>query len=87
MDKFEDQVRRIESISSHASLPQPLEVPMPMTSQVPVADKTHVFYKTPGLPTFSGAIPIPKGKAPMSSSSFRFGVSGVIIPMRPLKAA
>ena len=74
MDKFEDQVRRIESISSHTSLPQPLEVPTPTTSQVPVADKNHVFYKTPDLPTFSGAIPVPKGEG--SYEQFIFQIRG-----------
>ena len=71
LDKFEDQVRRIESISSHTSLPQPLKVPTPTTLQVPVADKNHVFYKTPDLPTFSGAIPVPKGEGSYEQFSFQ----------------
>ena len=74
LDKFEDQVRQIESISSHTILPQPLEVPTPMASQVPVADKTCVFYKTPDLPTFSGAIPVPKGEG--SYEQFIFQIRG-----------
>ena len=45
-----------------------------MTSQVPVADKTRVFYKTPDLPTFSGAIPIPKGEG--SYEQFIFQIRG-----------
>ena len=55
-------------------MPQPLEVPTPTTSQVPVADKTHVFYKTPDLPTFLGAIPVPKGEG--SYEQFIFQIRG-----------
>ena len=74
-DKFEDQVRRIESISSHASLPQPIDVPTPTTSQVPVpAEKGCVFYKTPDLPTFSGAVLVPKGEG--SYEQFIFQIQG-----------
>ena len=55
-------------------MPQPLEVPTPTTSQVPVADKNRVFYKTPDLPTFSGAIPVPKGEG--SYEQFIFQIQG-----------
>ena len=49
-------------------------MPTPTTLQVPVANKTRVFYKTPDLPTFSGAIPIPKGEG--SYEQFIFQIRG-----------
>ena len=81
-----DQVRRIESISSHTSLPQPVDVPTPITSQILVAtEKGWMFYKTPDLPTFSGAIPVPKGEG--SYEQFIFQIWGFrgIIQMKPLR--
>ena len=45
-----------------------------MASQVPVADKTCVFYKTLNLPTFLGAIPVPKGEG--SYEQFIFQIRG-----------
>ena len=53
-------------------MPQPLEVPTPKTSQIPVAG--IVLYKTPDLPTFSGAIPVPKGEG--TYEQFIFQIQG-----------
>ena len=75
LDKFEDHVRWIENISSHTSLPQLIDVPMPNASQMPVAiEKGWMFYQTPDLLTFSGVVPIPKGEG--SCEQFIFQIHG-----------
>ena len=73
LDKFKDQVRRIESLSSHTSLPQPIDVPTPIPSQL-MHEKGQLLYRTPNLPTFSGSLPIPKGEG--SYEQFIFQVRG-----------
>ena len=55
-------------------MPQPLEVPTPTTSQVPVSDKNRMSYKTPDLPTFIRAVPVPKGEG--SYEQFIFQIQG-----------
>ena len=69
LDKFEEQVRRVELLQSRTSVsPLPIDISTPQIS-IADLDKTGVskqiqliFAKMPPLPTFSGAIPVPKGE-------------------------
>ena len=86
LDKFEEQVKRVELVYSRTSVsPIPFDVDTPQVSSVEM-DKTHptltvansqfqaLFNKLPPLPTFSGAIPVPKGEG--LYEQFMFQVKG-----------
>ena len=70
LDKFEEQVKRIESCDS---VPKPIDVSTPRDSdlQVTPTSPRHIFYKTPPLPKFSGTLPVPKGEGHKSNLFFR----------------
>ena len=73
LDKFEEQVKRIESCDS---VPKPIDVSTPQDSdlQVTPTSPRHIFYKTPPLPKFSGTLPVPKGEG--SYEQFVFQICG-----------
>ena len=86
LDKFEEQVKRVELVYSRTSVsPTPFDVDTPQVSSVEM-DRTPptltvvnsqfqaLFNKLPPLPTFSGAIPVPKGEG--SYEQFMFQVKG-----------
>ena len=56
-----------------------------MTSQVPVSENGLMFYKTPDLPTFSGAVPVPKGDGSYEQFIFQIQGLGAITLMQPLR--
>ena len=65
LDKFEEQVKQIEMLSSRSTVgPTPIDVITPQGSEAgflsPVLQ--HPLYKLPPLPKFSGALPVPKGE-------------------------
>ena len=72
IDKLEDQVRRVESLSSHSSMPRPGDIRTPQVSNTSAANTGN--YRTPNLPTFSGTLPVPKGEG--SYEQFIFQVRG-----------
>ena len=72
IDKLEDQVKRVECLSSSTSLPQPIDILTPRFSNTAAASAGN--YCTPNLPTFSGILPVPKGEG--SYEQFIFQVRG-----------
>ena len=77
LDKFEEQVKHIEVVSSRSTMgPTPIVVTMPQGSETgsvsPVLQ--HPLYKLPPLPKFSGALPVPKGEG--SFEQFMFQIHG-----------
>ena len=81
LDKFEEQVKRVELLQSRTSLsPLPIDVSTPQIS-IAELDKPGVskqiqsiFTKMPPLPTFSGTLPVPKGEG--SYEQFMFQIRG-----------
>ena len=76
LDKFEEQVKRIEVVSSRSTVgPIPIDAAMPQGSETesvsPVSQ--HPLYKLP-LPKFSGTLPVPKGEG--SFEQFMFQIRG-----------
>ena len=81
LDKFEEQVKRVELLQSRTSLsPLPIDVSTP---QISIADLDKpgvskqiqtIFSKMPPLPTFSGTLPVPKGEG--SYEQFMFQIRG-----------
>ena len=77
LDKFEEQVKRIEVVSSRSTVgPTPIDVITPQCSETghvnPVLQ--HQLYKLPPVPKFSGALPVPKGEG--SFEQFMFQIRG-----------
>ena len=77
LDKFEEQVKRIEVVSSRSTVgPIPIDVATPQGSETesvsPVSQ--HPLYKLPPLPKFSGTLPVPKGEG--SFEQFMFQIRG-----------
>ena len=72
IDKLENQVRRVESLSSHSSMSRPGDIQTPQVSNTSAANAGN--YRTPNLPTFSGTLPVPKGEG--SYEQFIFQVRG-----------
>ena len=78
LDKFEEQVKRIEVVSSRSTVgPTPIDGITPQASETgslsPVLQ--HPLYKLPPLPKFSGALPVPKGEG--SFEQFMFQICGL----------
>ena len=81
LDKFEEQVKRVELLQSRTSVsPLPIDISTPQIS-ISDLDKPGVskqiqsiFAKMPPLPTFLGAIPVPKGEG--SYEQFMFQIRG-----------
>ena len=65
-------MRRVESLSSHSSMPRPGDIRTPQVSNTSAANAGN--YCTPNLPTFSGTLPVPKGEG--SYEQFIFQVRG-----------
>ena len=77
LDKFEEQVKRIEVVSSQSSVgPIPIDAVMPQGSETEVVSPVsqHPLYKLPSLPKFSGTSPVPKGEG--SFEQFMFQIHG-----------
>ena len=81
LDKFEEQVKRVELLQSGTSV-SPLLIDI-STPQISIADFDKpgvskqiqlIFAKMPHLPTFSGAVPVPKGEG--SYEQFMFQIRG-----------
>ena len=78
LDKFEEQVKRVELLQSRTSLsPLPVDVSTP---QISIADLDKpgvskqiqtIFSKMPPLPTFSGTLPVPKGEGSYEQFMFQ----------------
>ena len=81
LDKFEEQVKRVELMQSRSSVsPVPIDISPPQIS-IGNLDKPGVskqiqtiFAKMPPLPTFSGVVPVPKGEG--SYEQFMFQIRG-----------
>ena len=86
LDKFEKQVKRVELVYSRTSVsPIPFDVDTPQVSaaeveranpavSMPNSNFQALFNKLPPLPTFSGAIPVPKGEG--LYEQFMFQIKG-----------
>ena len=77
LDKFEEQVKRIEVVSSRSTVgPTPIDVITPQCSETGHVNPVllHQSYKLPPLPKFSGALPVPKGEG--SFEQFMFQIRG-----------
>ena len=77
LDKFEEQVKRIEMVTSRFTIgPTPIDVVTPQVSDVGLVNPVlqHPLYKLPHLPKFSGALPVPKGEG--SFEQFMFQIRG-----------
>ena len=76
LDKFEEQVKRIEISASRSSVPVPIDVDTPQASAAVVVspEPGKIMFKTPPLPKFSGALPVPRSEG--SYEQFLFQVWG-----------
>ena len=77
LDKFEEQVKRIEVVSSRSTVgPTPTDVVTPQASEVGSSSLVlqHPLYKLPPLPKFSGTLAVPKGEG--SFEQFMFQICG-----------
>ena len=77
LDKFEEQVKRIEMVNSRSTIgPTLIDVVTPQVSDVGLGSPVlqHPSYKLPPLPKFSGALPVLKGEG--SFEQFMFQIRG-----------
>ena len=74
LDKFEEQVKRIEVVSSQSTVgPIQIDAITPQCSEMGHLNSVsqHPSYKFPPLPKFSGALPVPKGEESFEQFMFQ----------------